>query len=234
MKFPKPNSDLAEFVGVLLGDGSISRYECHAGKKIKIQHRVKITGNAEEDLPYFKDFLFPLMTRLFGKEPLLRFKRKELTVELVYFGKELYDFLIWLGIVPSPKRNRAIIPPFVFDKNLEIHFLRGLFDCDGCLVFDKQNRDVHYYPRIEIKMLPCPMRDQLLNILSNLGVRYITSAQPNENLRIQMNGKKILEKWMLNIKSNNQRHTSKYRIWNKLGYYTPNTTLKERIDILME
>lgn len=232
MKFPELDYDLAEFVGVLLGDGSIGRYECRAGDKIKIQHRVKVTGDAEEDLPYFKKFLFPLMKKLFGKEPLLRFKRKEQTAELTFFGKELYEFLIGLGMVSSPKRNRAIIPPFIFDKNLEIHFLRGLFDTDGCLVFDKQHRDIHYYPRIEIKMLPCPMREQLLSILSKLGFRYIISTQPNESLRIQMNGRKILEKWIDVVKFNNQKHTTKYKIWRRWGYYTPNTTLKQRIDIL--
>lgn len=232
MKIPELDSDLGEFVGVLLGDGSVGRYECRAGKKIKIQYRVKVTGDATEDLPYFKDFLFPLMTRLFGKEPILRFKRKERTMELAYFGKELYEFLIGLGLASSPKRNRAIIPPFIFDKNLEVHFLRGLFDTDGCLVFDKQRRDVHYYPRIEIKMLPCPMRDQLLSILSKLGFRYIISAQPNESLRIQMNGRKIVKKWIDVVRFNNQKHITKYRIWGRFGYYMPNTSLEQRFDIL--
>ncbi len=234
MRFPALGPDLAEFVGVLLGDGSIGRYECRAGDKIKIQHRVKVTGDGEEDLPYFKEFLSPLMTNLFGKGPLLRFKRNERTAELAYFGKELYEFLIGLGMVSAPKRNRAIIPPFVFEKNLELHFLRGLFDTDGCLVFDKQHKDIHYYPRIEIKMLSCPMREQLLSILSDRGFRYITSPQPNEGLRIQMNGKKIFERWMKDIGFNNQKHVSKYDVWSKFGYYTPNTTLKERIDILAQ
>lgn len=232
MKTPELDSDLAEFVGVLLGDGSIGRYECHAGKKIKIQHRVKVTGDAREDLPYFTDFLFPLMTKLFGKKPLLRFKRKERTVELIYFGKELYEFLIELGMASSPKRNRAIIPPFIFEKNLDVYFLRGLFDTDGCLVFDKQHRDVHYYPRVEIKMLPCPMRDQLLSMLSKLGFRHITSTQPNESLRIQMNGNEIIDRWMDIVKFNNQKHITKYNIWRRLGYYIPNTNLEQRFNIL--
>ncbi|MBN2014118.1 MAG: hypothetical protein JW778_02965 [Candidatus Altiarchaeota archaeon] len=64
MKTPELDSDFAEFVGILLGDGSIGRYECQAGSKIKIQHRIKVTGDAEEDLPYFKDFLCPLTTKL--------------------------------------------------------------------------------------------------------------------------------------------------------------------------
>ncbi|OYT53540.1 MAG: hypothetical protein B6U72_05405 [Candidatus Altiarchaeales archaeon ex4484_2] len=232
METPELDVNLAEFVGVLLGDGSIGRYECRAGEKIKIQHRVKITGDATEDLPYFKECLSPLMTGLFGREPLLRFKRKERTVELAFFGKGVYEFLINFGMAPSPKRNRAVIPPFIFENNLEAPFLRGLFDTDGCLVFDKQHKDVHYYPRIEIKMLPCPMRDQLFDILSSLHFRYIVSPQPNESLRIQMNGKKMINKWDTIVGFNNKKHISKYQLWQRFGYYTPNTTLEQRLDIL--
>ncbi|MBN2014117.1 MAG: hypothetical protein JW778_02960 [Candidatus Altiarchaeota archaeon] len=164
--------------------------------------------------------------KTFDKEPLLRFRKNERNVDLAYFSKQLYNLLIEIGMIPSPKRNRAVIPPFILNKNLERPFLRGLFDTDGCLVFDKQHRDVHYYPRIEIKMRPCPMREQLQDILADLNFRYVTSKQANGSLRIQINGKDTFERWINEVGFNNKKHITKYKLWKKLGYYTPNSTLK--------
>jgi hypothetical protein len=126
VKEPIKGPHLAEFIGALLGDGSIGRYECKAGDKIKTQYRVKISGDASEDLDYFSDFLKPLMERLFEKEPLLRFKNVERTVELMYFGKPVYEYLMNVGIVASPKRDRAVIPQFIFQSGLEKHFFWGV------------------------------------------------------------------------------------------------------------
>ncbi len=232
MRKPQQDAQLAEFVGALLGDGSIGCYHCKAGDKIKTQYRVKISGDASENLEYFTNCLRPLMTRLFDKEPLLRFKRGERTLELMYFGKPFYEYLMDLGMAASPKRDRAIIPSFIFQEGLEKHFLRGLFDTDGCVIFDRQNKKEHAYPRLELKMLPSPMRKQTLEILSNLEYRPITSAQQNGCIRIQMNGKKILEKWVNEIKFHNPRHETKYKIWKNLGYYMTNTNIQHRQEVL--
>jgi hypothetical protein len=234
LKDPVKGPHLAEFIGALLGDGSVGCYQCKAGDKIKTQYRVKISGDASEDLDYFSDFLKPLMNGLFDKEPLLRFKRGERTLELLYFGQPVYEYLLNLGVAPSPKRDRAVIPPFILQEGLGKHFLRGLFDTDGCVIFDKQKSKEHSYPRLEIKMLPSPMRKQTLEILSYLGFRPIISPQQNGCIRIQMNGKSLLEKWVKEIKFHNPRHETKYEIWKRLGYYITNTNIEYRQQVLRD
>jgi hypothetical protein len=109
-----------------------------------------------------------------------------------------------------------------------------LFDTDGCVIFDKQKGLEHFYPRLEIKMLPSPMRKQTLGILSDLGFRPIISPQQNGCIRIQMNGKGLLEKWVKEIKFHNPRHETKYKIWKRLGYYITNTNIEYRQQVLRD
>ena len=68
MKFPDlEDPRFAEFVGIMLGDGSIGRYKCKFKKGIKIQHQVKITLDSrnKEYIHYVKN----LVKYLFDIEP---------------------------------------------------------------------------------------------------------------------------------------------------------------------
>ncbi|MFH1055275.1 MAG: hypothetical protein V1744_04180 [Candidatus Altiarchaeota archaeon] len=226
--------EIAEFIGILLGDGSLGKYKCHSEKGIKTQYRVKITCDSDEDLPYIMNFVSPLMERVFKKEPLLRFKTTERVVELLLFGREYYYSLISLGLKPAPKRDNASIPEFITTENLERDFMRGLFDTDGCLVFDKQHTDRHYYPRLEIKMLPSPMRNQFINMLVQSGFDIMLAPRiySDKVVRIQINGKEQLEEWASMIGFNNPKHKTKYLLWKRLGYCPKRMSLRERVDML--
>ena len=228
------SEELAEFVGVLLGDGSIGRYTSHPNGSVKTQYRIKVTGHSTEDLPYFKDYVSPLMTRILGKEPLLRFKSNEQTVELLLFGRQFYGPLIQLGLKPAPKRDNAVIPEFIAANGFESDFIRGLFDTDGCLVFDKQHTNHYYYPRLEIKLLPSPMRDQFIQMLQQVGFKIMLHPKlPSDAVvRVQINGEAQLVRWVSSIGFNNPRHKTKYLMWEKLGHCPPHTTLQDRIDML--
>ncbi|MBI4140341.1 hypothetical protein HY485_00745, partial [Candidatus Woesearchaeota archaeon] len=62
----------AEFAGILLGDGSLSRYECKSRQGIKIQSRLKVTLDSRET-DYAK-YVQELLTKLFEVKSLVRFK----------------------------------------------------------------------------------------------------------------------------------------------------------------
>lgn len=231
------DKNLAEFVGILLGDGSIGKYRCqNKNGKNKIYRRIKITGNAQEDLLYYKLSVIPLFRKLFNKEPLLRFKKGEKTCELLLFDRRVFNYLTNdLGMKLAPKKDRAIIPKEVLTKDLENYLLRGYFDTDGSLVLDKQNYKKHSYPRLEIKSAPAPMRQQFLNILKKHGYRFIISPKDrktNDVLRIQINGKTMLKKWLKEVGFNNPRHKTKYLIWKRYGFCPPHTEISERFQIL--
>jgi intein/homing endonuclease len=226
------DSNLAEFVGILLGDGSIGEYQSNINGKIKSQYRVKITGDSQEDLPYFEEFLIPLSNSIFGREPLLRFKKNERTAELLFFGSEIYRVLIGLGLVKAPKKGNCRVPEFITEQRLQKPFLRGFFDTDGSLVFDKQHSNKHYYPRLEMKIDESPMRKQIIDILRSLDFNPRICRQKGNVWRVQLNGIGQFERWSQEITFNNPKHLTKRLLWKKFGYYRPGLTLQERIAML--
>ena len=62
IRIPKKDGRLAEFIGIVLGDGYIQSYR--KGTKIST-HRVAIAGNSKKDFVYLKKYLTPLIKELF-------------------------------------------------------------------------------------------------------------------------------------------------------------------------
>lgn len=108
LKFPsKENTKLAEFVGILLGDGSIGIYKCKSGKEIKTQHRLQISTNSVDDKEYIL-YLEKIIEELFGIKPNKFFRKGENTCDVRVFHRDIIKFLLNdIGMVISPKWNRA-------------------------------------------------------------------------------------------------------------------------------
>ena len=126
---PSLSEDLAEFIGVYLGDGTMTRYQ------------VKIIGDFRYDRIYF-DYLSKLVFQLFGlKTSLLRNKGTN-TGLLVIYSKSLCDFLYKnFNLKPGDKiRNKNVISKKILRNNkLSKACLRGLIDTDGSL--SRRGRD---------------------------------------------------------------------------------------------
>ena len=72
IQIPCKNETLAEFIGIMLGDGGI--YENNNVSQIRI------TGNSEKEIKYFIDFLKPMVENLFGISPLINLRKSERTI----------------------------------------------------------------------------------------------------------------------------------------------------------
>src|SRR3989338_3777370 len=171
MNFPYIfNNKFAEFVGILLGDGSIGIYGT--------QHRVKITINSVDDLEY-AHYVSNLIDSLFEVSPLMRFRKNEQTLDILLFNKGLVNFLTQnVGLRTAPKFERATIPNGFLNTDLELFVLRGLFDTDGCVVITNNNGTI--YPRLELKIIKSPMRQQVVDILRRNGFRFILSPHNSD------------------------------------------------------
>jgi len=215
-----PSPELAEFVGIMLGDGCLGMYKCSSDRQVRIQYRVKITVNVVDDIRYVETRVCPLIRYLFHIQPLIRKRSGEKTVDILIFNKNLVEYLVkHVGLKLGPKRDCAEIPNWVLHYGLELHALRGLFDTDGCLVFDKQHREVFYYPRLELKVSSRLLYYQLSKILEQHGFRYSTSTRTGGNtIKLQVNGATLLRRWVDEIGFNNPKHHAKYLIWQKNGY----------------
>ncbi|MBI4010574.1 MAG: hypothetical protein HY361_05350 [Candidatus Aenigmarchaeota archaeon] len=119
--------ELAELVGITLGDGSL-----YVNKKHKIYQFV-ITGHIKNDKEYFERFIFPLLERRFGKNFKWKFDIKTNGIRIRSQKRSIVKMISKLGIpIGNKLKNNVRIPDWIFgDKNLIRACIRGLIDTDG-------------------------------------------------------------------------------------------------------
>src|SRR3989338_671391 len=90
ISIPKRGENLAEFIGIMLGDGNIFSYR--KGKKISV-HSVRIAGNSGADRDYIEHFVAPLSEKLFGIKSHIVFHKKFNCIYAVMYSVQLVNFL---------------------------------------------------------------------------------------------------------------------------------------------
>ena len=197
--------NLAEFIGILLGDGSI----CLKGINSKCHNRLKITLDSNTDKEYI-NYVANLIEMLFQIKPHIKKRKHENAVDLFIFNKEVIEFLInTIGLKLSPKWNRALIPENFLIKGLDLMVVRGYFDTDGALVTANNNGTI--YPRLEMKVCPSPMQTQFITILNKYRFKFGAYQIGKGKVRIQLNGKGQLENWIKLVGFSNQKNSDKIK-----------------------
>ena len=115
---PKRSSSLAEFIGIVLGDGGVT------------DRQVTITLNAVTDREY-ADFVVRVVSQLFGLTPSRR--TRENACVIVMSRVELVEFLQNHGVVQGNKvRHQVDVPSWILEGPCYVKAcLRGLMDTDG-------------------------------------------------------------------------------------------------------
>lgn len=210
MKYPDIRSEkFAEFIGVILGDGSIGIYKSKNPNRNSTQYRIKISTNSIDDIEY-ASYLEELIYTLFGLRACLKIRKNEHTADILLFKKELVQFLVGkVGLKTAPKIGRVEIPESYLGNNLELNVLRGLFDTDGCLVITDNNGTT--YPRLELKMIKSPMQRQVIEILKRHGFNLKLYPQDKDSrvVKLQLNGLAQLYRWLSLIGFSNKKHSNK-------------------------
>lgn len=126
VRTPPQSEALAEFVGIILGDGGIS------------ERQVTVTLHKVDDIKY-ADYVKKLIFELFNVTPSFYFSKKDNVIDVVVSRSELVKYLINLGLcVGSKVRHQIDVPLWIKNSNnLSRACIRGLFDTDGCLYIDK-------------------------------------------------------------------------------------------------
>ena len=149
-----------------------------------------------------------MIKEIFEIEPKLTFRKNENTVDIRMFRKDLFNFLIReVGLKSSPKFERMIIPKKYLNKKLELKIIKGLFDTDGHVSITKNNGIL--YPRLELKISKSPVQKQVIEILKNNNFNIKTEVLSTKLMRLRLNGRNELIKWMNKIGTSNERHLEK-------------------------
>lgn len=120
--FPNFSSKLAEFFGIMLGDGHISR-----GQIWIFIHN----GTEKEYVPYVKK----LLESLFQIEAGVHYRKKEDMMNVFISSVDLIKFLKTKGLYATNKvKEQVKLPPWILKKDsYKKSFLRGFFDSDGSI-----------------------------------------------------------------------------------------------------
>lgn len=133
IKIPKKDEKLAEFIGIILGDGNITNYKGYKKNKYIARYDVRIAGNAEDDYEYLVDYVWGLAEHLFNIEPKIYRHNSYKCIYIRLQGIRVVEFLSKTGLKSGNKiKNQTTIPMWVWKKDSYLKAcIRGLIDTDG-------------------------------------------------------------------------------------------------------
>ena len=187
VKIPnKRSEDLAEFFGIMLGDGHVSHFQV-----------VVSLGNKEE---IYAEHVSMLIKKIFKTNA--KISLRSTGYRDVYLGSvDITSWLLKQGLVSNKVKSQVDVPSWVFSKNNFIKgFLRGFFDTDGSVY------KLRYGVQISFCNRSLPILKSLQLMLKKL--RYNPSSVSLYNLYLTRRGD--IERFFKEIKPSNHKHIDRY------------------------
>ena len=124
---PKLTSELAEFIGIMFGDGYMNHYS-------NGHYFIEIAGHSKKDLEYHKRYISNLVERLFNIRPTLVIRKDQNTLYSRISSKRIFYILQNLEF-PRGKKINLIVPSWISkNRKFFISFLKGIYDTDGSMI----------------------------------------------------------------------------------------------------
>lgn len=212
------NQKYAQLIGMHSGDGTL--YKTGWGLVWEIR------GGLDEKEYYFKS-VCPLLKSIFNEEfiPKYRSGGKNGCFGVQTSNKKVTSFFLNWKFKPGTKTYTVRIPNYIKKSNklIKLAFIRGLFDTDRCLRFEKKPKN---YPKIEFGFASKNLRDDLSKMLTELNYRNYSWEDKNIS-KLCVYGRKTIAKWMNEIKPQNPKHLNKWHLSvNKLTSRSHNSVLR--------
>ncbi len=200
---PQFNEKLAEFIGAVLGDGSVHSYK--KGKKVGV-YQIKIAGDYVRDKNYHRYLSF-LAKSLFNLKSKFVLCPKNNERFLNFYSKELVEFFNEMGIQSGDKiKNQSTIPTWIYSNNSLLRAcLRGLIDTDGC-ISRMSNRDSNLL-RISFTNHDYRLLYDSRNVFISLG---FTPSKLIDNKKYYISKQSEIEKYLKEIGFSNDKHKNRY------------------------
>ena len=190
---------LAEFMGILLGDGHLSEYQA------------SITTNSITDMAHAK-FIQGLIKELFGVTGVLRKRMDENAVTVVASSKNLARFLSEKGMPVGNKIEKKLSAPHWIMDSLPYQkaFIRGLFDTDGSIYLDthKGRRRIYRNPGWTITSYAGILRKDIVRMLRGLG--FSPTCRTSQK-SVYLRRRNDIVKYFAEIGTSNKKHVNRYR-----------------------
>lgn len=200
-KKPKFSEDLAEFVGIMLGDGGIS------------ERQLTVTLHRVTDKKYSL-FVRRLIRKLFEIQPGEYCDRQFLANSIVISRTGLVKYCIEkLGLKKGNKiKQRVDIPHWIKEKKRYwIACLRGLIDTDGSIIIHRyfSKGKMYCYTKIGFTSRSRPLLLSVSAILLNIGIKH-RIMKNGWDIRIE--AKESVAKYFRLIGTHNPKHIKRHKM----------------------
>jgi len=203
---PEKSAQLSEFVGIILGDGGITK------------NQVSVTLNKVSDLEY-SFYVKSLINNLFNVKVATYNHGTGCVVNIVVSRTRLVNFLLEMGLkIGNKVRQQAGIPEWICKSNLFTKFcMRGLLDTDGCFYVDKHRYKDKIYLNCGINFTNRSL--PLLNFFRDNLVKFGYHPTQKTKFSIFLRREEEIVKYFKEIGSSNPKHLNKFNKYfnNKLG-----------------
>lgn len=198
IKTPIFSVDLAEFVGIVMGDGGIT------------QSQIIITTNSVDDKEY-GHYVKKLIEKIFDINTAIYYRKNEQAMYIVASRKKLVEFCNKkLGLKIGNKLKQGLDIPGWIKGNLEYEkaCIRGLVDTDGCIFTEchKIKNKLYNYKRLNFSSQSSQLRNSVFEILEKIGL----SPKIRNNKCVQIEDRENIKKYFQFIGTSNPKHLKRY------------------------
>lgn len=192
---PKYSTKLAELMGIIIGDGSITDYQ------------ITITLNNKDDKKY-ASFVIKLIEDLLKLKPSSNFR--ESVINIVISRKKLVEYFQAIGLKKGNKiRQMVDIPEWIKNSpDYSLACIRGLVDTDGCFYKHKYrvNNKWYSYDKINFTSRSLKLIQSVKKIMMRIGLNPMVDRRGD----IRLNSMKDIKRYLKIVGSHNPKHIKKF------------------------
>jgi len=195
---PRHSNLLAEFCGMMLGDGGISK------------RQVIITLHKYDDAEYAV-FVRGVFKKLFGIDPSVYNKGSSRAVDVVVSRTALADYCIEiLGLVRGNKVKKNVDIPEWIKKNTNyaLACMRGLMDTDGTVIRHryKVRGKAYLYKKLAFTSASSSLRKSVFSILQEQHIDCRLTAND-----VRIDSVDAVRRYFRIVKTHNTKHLNRYK-----------------------
>jgi len=196
--YPKKSALLAEFVGIVLGDGGLT------------QNQLSITLNRTDDAGYAQ-FVIKLCHQLFGVHPAVYTRKDQNTLVIMISRVALIRFVTeTLGLVVGNKvKHQVAIPDWIMTKRVyQIACLRGLVDTDGSVFTHRYTvkGKPYTYKKLSYASASMPLKNGAHTIFKTLGMQPRLACLYD----VRLDSKDDMKTYFAVVGSHNPKHLKRW------------------------
>lgn len=198
--------EVCEFIGAFIGDGFLNKYKNNL-------HHIEFSGHSEKDFKYYQETIIPkIRTVIPDLKPIIRKVNNKNAIRVIFYSKHLFDLLTRRFFLPKGKKSHIItIPKEIMDSedSLINSTIRGIFDTDGWIMYDRRKSYKHPYPRIGLQTVSKKLYEQVKEYLKKDFKVYTSYISKKKAYSVEIYGENQLKKWMSSIGFSNPKHLVK-------------------------